>query len=65
MKPYATSEFFEYWLHAGEIYRNAIGNRGPRDLSAPGMPMGTRWECSLAHFERYYLRAGRAEKVNA
>jgi hypothetical protein len=59
LTPYATDEWFEYWLHEGQIYRNAKGNRGPAAADTPTMPMGVRWECSLEHFRRYL--AGRCQ----
>ena len=56
----ATINGWEYWLLATtfEVFRVAEGNRAyllHLDILSPdsGIPANARWECSLAHFERY------------
>lgn len=51
--PMATDANFEYWLHKGEVYRVAVGNRGPLDVDTL-VPGNARWECSAVAYERYF-----------
>jgi hypothetical protein len=50
-RPWATSAAFEFWLRAGEVYRNERGNRAY--ISDSGMPANVRWEASKAHLEKF------------
>jgi len=45
----ATSEFWEFWQIGTEVDR-CRKNEGLLDTWGP---MGKRWECSIAHWERY------------
>ena len=51
VKPLATIGTWEYWKQGDDIYRTAVGNRGP--VTASGVPQNARWECSVTHFERF------------
>lgn len=39
----------EAWEIHGEVYLGPINT----DFGADGYPMGTRWECSIAHWNYY------------
>jgi hypothetical protein len=41
---------FEYWQVGDDVFRNQVGNRGPME---GGKPSNARWECSIAHYNRF------------
>ena len=45
-----TGNGFEYWQLGDQVYRNQVGNRGPMQNGVPG---NARWECSIAHYNRF------------
>jgi hypothetical protein len=53
---------WEYWTVGGEVYRNAVGNRGHME---DGKPSNARWESSVAHFEHFRpMLEAEAQKQN-
>ena len=44
-----TSEAFDFFDIEGQVYRAPKG----AGVDTAGLPMGKRWECSRAHWERY------------
>lgn len=40
-----------YWLVADQVYR--LNEYEPVAFDTYGLPLGARWECSKAHFDRY------------
>jgi hypothetical protein len=45
-----TGNGFEYWQVGDDVFRNQVGNRGPME---GGKPSNARWECSIAHYNRF------------
>lgn len=43
---------FEYWQTGDDVYRRKVSSYNYSDHNT-GAPMNARYECSLAHFQRY------------
>ena len=53
---------WEYWTVGGEVYRNAVGNRGYMES---GKPSNARWESSVDHFQHFRpMLESEAKKLN-
>lgn len=45
----ASGDGWDFWLVAGDVFRAAVAS----PLDAHGAPLGKRWECTAAAWERF------------
>jgi hypothetical protein len=48
-KAIAAADLFELWQIGDQVYRV----KNPEEKDACGIPSDRRWECSLAHWDRF------------